>query len=120
MLRWEVIFDLPTKKQRFEEIEVEISDPNFWNNQQKAQTASKERSELALLFEQTDKIKSSLEDLETLIALYEEASEKELVDEFFQKIKEVENLVTNIELSKMLSGSQNRLSGGTSGCFSAP
>lgn len=104
MLRWEVIFDLPTKKQRFEEIEVEISDPNFWNNQQKAQTASKERSELALLFEQTDKIKSSLEDLETLIALYEEASEKELVDEFFQKIKEVENLVTNIELSKMLSG----------------
>ena len=95
---------MPNKRQRFEEIEVEISDPNFWNQNEKAQKVSRERASLVLLFEQTDKIKNSIDDLETLIALYEEAPEKELVDEFFLKIKEVQNLVTDIELSKMLSG----------------
>ena len=104
MLRWEVIFDLPTKKRRFEEIEVEISDPGFWNKKEKAQVVSRERAGLLSLFEQSDKIKNSIDDLEALIALYEEAPEAEFLDEYFQKIQQAEAIISSLELSKMLSG----------------
>jgi len=108
LLRWEVIFDLASKRERFSEIEVEMSDPNFWNDNEKAQKVSRQRSSLESLFSQTDNIQGLVDDLETLLEFYEETKEKDLLDEFNLKILQAEKLVNSIELTKMLSGKHDQ------------
>ena len=56
------------------------------------------------MFAQTDSIKSLIEDLETLLEFYEESKEKDLLDEFNQKLSQVNKQVNTIELTRMLSG----------------
>ena len=40
------IFDFENKQQRLEEVDLELADPNVWDDQARAQTLNKERAQL--------------------------------------------------------------------------
>jgi len=40
------IFDYVTKKERLAEVELELAEPNVWNDQERAQSLGRERSSL--------------------------------------------------------------------------
>jgi len=106
--RWEVFFDLPTKKRRLEEIEQITSDPNFWNDNEQAQRVSKERSQLTSQVTQVDDLVKLLDDCDVLVELFEESKEQELGKECAGEIVQAEAKLETLELARMLSGPHDK------------
>ena len=103
-MRWEVIFDLPKKLSRLEELQLETSRPEFWNDTDRAQKVSKEQSDLKGQVERIQGLIKSVDDIEVLLELADESKDSELAKEFFSELARVENDVQSFELARMLSG----------------
>jgi len=102
--RWEVIFDLPKIHERLEEIDELSSDPDFWSNQETAQTVSKERSSLESQVEGFEAARASVEDLSALLDLYVETDDDSLIKEIENEFKKIEAEISSFELTRLLSG----------------
>ncbi len=103
-MRWGVIFDLPKKLSRLEELQIETSRPEFWNDSESAQKVSKEQSTLSAEVAKIQSLGKGIEDLEVLLQLAGEANDAELQGEFFREMARIENEVKSFELGRMLSG----------------
>lgn len=104
MTRWGAIFDLPKKLSRLQELQVETSRPEFWNDADRAQALSKEQSELTAQIDKLQSLMRSIDDAEVLLQLASDSQDKDLIDEFYREIARIESEVSNFELTRMLSG----------------
>ncbi|MFN8390413.1 MAG: peptide chain release factor 2 [Bdellovibrionota bacterium] len=98
------IFDLPKKLSRLQELQVETSRPEFWNDADRAQALSKEQSELTAQIDKLQSLMRSIDDAEVLLQLASDSQDKDLIDEFYREIARIESEVSNFELTRMLSG----------------
>ena len=98
------IFDVPAKKERVQELEAEIADPDFWNQGEKAQELLKERTMLQKIVEDCDSARQQLEDAQVLIELGEEAEDEESLAEVNGMLPELVKLIDKMEFARMLSG----------------
>lgn len=100
----EVLFDVPKKENRLQEIEALSAQSDFWNNNVKAQGILKEKarteSELSLF----KKNQREYDDVLALFELAEEAKDESLYEEVSQTIEALKQHVEDLELQKMLSG----------------
>jgi peptide chain release factor 2 len=95
-------FDLPKKRQELEKLEVEIADPNFWNDTEKAQKILRQRSRLEKVISRQENFEKALSDAEVL---FEFASEdEESAKELNELIKKLEKEVGEAEVEMLLSG----------------
>jgi peptide chain release factor 2 len=78
------IFDVASKRKRLETLEPQLSDPNFWNNPDKARKVSQEAAQLRKVLESFQRLEG---DVQGLAELYEIASEAELADLDVEKEK---------------------------------
>jgi len=102
--RWEVIFDLPRKLSRLEELQIETSRPDFWNEPERAQLTSKEQSDLSTQVGKIQTLIKSVDDLEVLLQLADESKDSELEKEFQEELERITEDVRSFELMRMLSG----------------
>ena len=65
------IFDYENKKERLEEVNLELEDPNVWNDQEKAQALSKERASLEHIVSTIDELKSGITDADEFLQMVE-------------------------------------------------
>ena len=123
MLRWEVIFDLASKKQRFEETEVEISDPNFWNDPTAAQTLMQELKSHKQWVQKYNDVKTEIEELEILAEFQAEGESSE--EEVNAQYKKALFTIEDVEFRSTLDQEEDELSclleinagaGGTEAC----
>jgi peptide chain release factor 2 len=89
------VFHPEDKKEKLKELERETLDPNFWNDQKKAQQVNREIQRIRKIVEDMEKIKTLFEDIEVGIELAEEDLSmqehlEEIIDEVAQKIREFE------------------------------
>lgn len=96
------IFDLAPKKERLIELGHQAADENLWSDAEKAKLILKEQAELKMQIEQSEKLISSVADLEAFIELAKD--EQDLQQELALEIPKLEKLFREFELAKMLCG----------------
>ena len=95
-------FDAPGKRQELENLEKQISEPDFWNDSEAAQKIVQQRSRLEKALQQQENFESSISDAEVLIE-FAEADESSL-NELNVLITRLEKEVAEAETQSLLSG----------------
>src|SRR3954468_1213186 len=102
------VFDVDRKKSRIALIERDAGQPNFWDDNAKAQGLLKEKSALEAMVASFDKAQRGLDDAKTLLELAAEANDESSRNEAVASLGQVEGDVKTLELKKMLSGPNDR------------
>ena len=101
-MRWGATFDVSQKQSRLEELEKIITEPDFWNDNERAQKLVKERGSLNEQIDSAENLVAAFEDIDALFELYRE--DPELEPELIEELSRVEVQISEFELGKMLCG----------------
>ncbi|MCZ2473606.1 peptide chain release factor 2 [Aquirufa ecclesiirivi] len=100
--------DYDHKKYLISELETVTLDPEFWNNPDKAESTMREMRGLKFWTEGFDKLKSSMDDLETIWEFYESGDATEI--EVDQEGAKLEEKLEALEFRKMMSEEGDQMS----------
>lgn len=95
-------FDAPGKREQIEKIEKQISEPDFWNDQERAQKTFRERSRLEKSLQQHAAFESGVSDAEVLFEFA--SADADSADELQELIARLEREVGEAETESLLSG----------------
>lgn len=98
------IFDYDVKKERLEEVNAELEQPDVWNEPERAQTLGKERAALEAVVETIDQLDQGVDDVDGLLELAIEAEDQETFDEIEPELVELEAKLAKLEFRRMFSG----------------
>ena len=98
------IFDFDAKIERLEEVNVELEQPDVWNEPEKAQALGKERVSLEQVVDTIKNLEQGLEDVEGLLELAVEAEDEETVNEAVAELDELEQQLAKLEFRRMFNG----------------
>lgn len=104
MLRLGGFFDIETKKQRNEELEVITQANEFWNDNDRATLILKERANIQAIIESFTKMESLLADGQASLELAIETKDQEMIDEVERLSVELEKVVYTQEFVRKMSG----------------
>lgn len=94
--------DVVGKRKRLEELDEEAQDPEFWNDQERAGTAQRERSRLASVVGKADTARQQVEDLTELLAMAE--GDAATLEEISTEVGDLVKLTDEMEFARMLGG----------------
>lgn len=97
-------FDAPAKRAELEKSEAQISEPDFWNDQEKAQKIVQQRSRIEKALAQQENFETGISDAEVLFEFAE-------TDE--NSVRELENLILRLDKETSEAETQSLLSGET-------
>jgi peptide chain release factor 2 len=95
------LFDLDRKARRIDELEARSSEPEFWNDSRTAQQVMQELNRLKKEGEDFRKLRSRLDDAETLVEFAEE--DASLLPQVTEELFAIDEVLSSLELSVMLS-----------------
>lgn len=98
------IFDYDLKRERLDEVERELEDPEVWNDQSRAQALGKERVALEAIVLTIANIPSELDDASELLKMAEEEEDASALEEVIADIDRIEQAVQALEFRRMFSG----------------
>ncbi|ABV07286.1 peptide chain release factor 2 [Escherichia coli HS] len=102
VLRGYLCYD--AKKERLEEVNAELEQPDVWNEPERAQALGKERSSLEAVVDTLDQMKQGLEDVSGLLELAVEADDEETFNEAVAELDALEEKLAQLEFRRMFSG----------------
>jgi len=103
-MRWGGIFDYDGKKERLEEVDLELENPGVWDDQEKAQSLSKERARLDHVVSTLNNLDQALEDTEAFLELVDEEDDQDSFSEVVSMLSDIQQKVERLEFQKMFSG----------------
>ncbi|AXU93803.1 peptide chain release factor 2 [Erwinia persicina] len=98
------IFDYDAKKERLQEVNAELEQPDVWNEPDRAQALGKERSALEAVVETLDLMEQGLEDVAGLLELAVEAEDEDTFNEAIAELDVLEKKLGELEFRRMFSG----------------
>ncbi|MCP1205614.1 peptide chain release factor 2 [Pantoea sp. B550] len=96
--------DYDAKKERLEEVNAELEQPDVWNEPERAQALGKERASLEAIVQTLDQMSQGLEDVQGLLELAVEAEDEETFDEAVAELDVLEGKLGELEFRRMFSG----------------
>ncbi|KAA8717853.1 peptide chain release factor 2 [Morganella psychrotolerans] len=96
--------DYDAKKERLEEVNAELEQPDVWNEPERAQALGKERASLDAIVETIDVLDQGLEDVSGLLELAVEADDEETFNETIEELRGLEEKLAKLEFRRMFSG----------------
>ncbi|WP_156656749.1 peptide chain release factor 2 [Morganella psychrotolerans] len=96
--------DYDAKKERLEEVNAELEQPDVWNEPERAQALGKERASLEAIVETIDELDQGLEDVSGLLELAVEADDEETFNETIEELRGLEDKLAKLEFRRMFSG----------------
>ncbi|MBP48008.1 MAG: peptide chain release factor 2, partial [Myxococcales bacterium] len=84
------------------------SEPNFWNDQVRAQALMKERQDMFSAIESLEAREQTCTDLDELIELVEFEDDDSMVAEIEEQIQQLESVLDRAEFERMMSSSNDR------------
>ncbi|MCW8347878.1 MULTISPECIES: peptide chain release factor 2 [Vibrio] len=96
--------DYDAKKERLEEVNAELEQPDVWNEPERAQALGKERSSLEAIVETIDILDQGVEDVAGLLELAVEEEDQETFDEIEPELAELEAKLEKLEFRRMFAG----------------
>ena len=98
------LFDLDVKKERIKELELEMTTPDFWNDQDAAQKVIDEVNGLKGYVNNFESLKEKLDNLEVSYELVKEEEDQELFEELDNEVTVLTKEINDFELQMLLSG----------------
>lgn len=95
-------FDAPRKETELENLEKQISEPDFWNDQETAQKIVQQRSRIEKSLERQKSFETSVSDAEVLIEFA--ADDSNSLNELSELLSKLDTEVTTAETESLLSG----------------
>ncbi|MGV3346884.1 peptide chain release factor 2 [Enterobacteriaceae bacterium LUAb1] len=96
--------DYDVKKERLEEVNAELEQPDVWNEPERAQALGKERSSLEVIVNTLDQMLQGLEDVNGLLELAVEADDEETFHEAVLELDGLDKKLAELEFRRMFSG----------------
>jgi peptide chain release factor 2 len=107
------IFDAPQYRERLRALEARVADPNFWSNQEAAQSVLRERKRAEEQIAADEKLTSISGDIETYIHLAQEETNVEqkndLLKELDRELNAADSYISEQETRTLLSGETDHL-----------
>ena len=97
------IFDFETKKERLEEVNGLLEDPQVWNDPEKAQQLGKERQVLSSVVSRFDKLYSGFDEVLMLFELGSEEGDEDSIKEAYSEADKLEEVLNALEFERMFS-----------------
>lgn len=98
------IFDYDGKRERLEEVNAELEQPDIWSQPERAQALGKERSALEAVTDTLQQLSQGLEDVNGLLELALEADDQQTFDEALLELEQLEVRLEKLEFRRMFSG----------------
>ena len=95
-------FDAPQKREELGKLEAQISEPNFWNDQEKAQKTVQNRSRIERAVNRQESFETGISDAEVLFEFAE--TDEGSIPELNELIIRLEKEVGDAEIETLLSG----------------
>lgn len=99
---------LAEKKERIEQLELDMEAPGFWEDLEESQKVVREVKGLKDQVEGYEGLKGQFEDIETLIEMASEEEDEELAAETQEAFAEFETAYENLRISTLLSGEYDK------------
>ena len=96
------IFDIDAKKETIQRLEKQSSEPDFWNENEKAQAILKELTKLREWTESWEEVDSKRNELSLLLDLANEEKDDETFAEVSSGLEKLEKAIDEMELRRML------------------
>ncbi len=97
-------FDYANRRERLEEVDLRMEDPNLWDNPGEAQALGQERTRLAEVVEGLDSIDDDLAEARELLELAELEEDAETLDEVAVEVDRIIGQILKLEFRRMFSG----------------
>ena len=99
---------LEAKKERIDQLELNMEEPGFWDNVEESQNVMKEVKSLKGVVEEYDDLKTKYEDIETLIDMAQEDEDTDLIEEATALMDEFETKYEELRISTLLTGEYDK------------
>lgn len=96
--------DYDGKRERLEEVERELEDPNVWNDPDNAQQLGKERSGLENVVKTIDELETGISDAGDLLDMAVEEDDEDTVAEVEADVERLRTMLEQLEFRRMFSG----------------
>ncbi|MGL4858549.1 MAG: peptide chain release factor 2, partial [Enterobacteriaceae bacterium] len=96
--------DYDGKKERLQEVNAELEQPEVWNEPERAQALGKERASLEVVVETIEEMIRGLEDVAGLLELAVEEEDEETFQEVVAELQQLESKLGQLEFRRMFSG----------------
>jgi peptide chain release factor 2 len=107
------IFDVEPAEKRIIELEEKASDPNFWQDQEKAQVVLQERKQLEERVNAGKTLTSKVSDIDTYFHLAQEetnsAQRDSLLEDIAKELAAADTYISGLETKTLLAGENDRL-----------
>ena len=87
-----------------------MSEPGFWDDNEKAQMVIQKSNELKAVYDTFHQLELQVEEVELLFEMYKEEPEEEIHEELVEHVHSVEKELEKYELSMLLSGPHDKCS----------
>ncbi|MFC4303403.1 peptide chain release factor 2 [Cohnella boryungensis] len=101
--------DLDLKKEQIENYEVKMSDPNFWDDNEKAQSLIGEMNAIKSVVDQYEGLASECRDLEDMLEILEEEADESMAGEWNESVGKLSAKVDAFELQLLLNQPYDKL-----------
>ena len=98
------IFDYAEKKDRLAEVELELADPDVWNDADRAQSLGRERSLLEDVVETIETLDTGVSDARDLLEMAAEEDDADAVAEIESEVEQLNAYLEKLEFRRMFSG----------------
>ncbi|MBZ6065609.1 peptide chain release factor 2 [Aeromonas schubertii] len=96
--------DYDAKKERLEEVNAELEQPDVWNEPERAQALGKERVNLEAVVGTIDALTQGGDDVAMLVELAVEGEDEETFNEAVAEAEQLETKLAELEFRRMFSG----------------
>ncbi|MBE0443213.1 MAG: peptide chain release factor 2 [Psychrobacter sp.] len=96
--------DFDGKQERLEEVNLELENPELWNDPERATKINKEKSHLDGVIDVVVSLETTLEDASAMLELAVEAEDESLLADVQGELDSAEERVADLEFRRMFSG----------------
>ncbi|HBL96950.1 MULTISPECIES: peptide chain release factor 2 [Psychrobacter] len=96
--------DFDGKQERLEEVNLELENPELWNDPERATKINKEKSHLDGVIDVVLSLETTLEDASAMLELAVEAEDESLLADVQSELDDAEQRVADLEFRRMFSG----------------
>ena len=98
------IFDYANRKDRLTEVELELSEPDIWNEPDRAQELGRERSSLEAVVKTIEDLDSGIADTREILEMAVEEKDEGMLSDVQTDIDSMEAQLATLEFRRMFSG----------------
>ncbi|MBP6496883.1 MAG: peptide chain release factor 2 [Psychrobacter sp.] len=96
--------DFDGKQERLEEVNLELENPDLWNDPERATKINKEKSQLDGVIDVVVSLETTLEDAQAMLELAVEEDDESLLADVQAELDNAEKRVADLEFRRMFSG----------------